>query len=183
MKKFTLACFALCVLSCSSEPRVVTSGGAIIFLRFAQSGGTCPDLSLSPLTVATKDVETGSPKLTLDGAEGAVVRCRFDENRFDLSIAQNNITVIANGNFSKTSSKATEVSFTLGLPSGATYRSSTTKCTMEAVRHENGSFYGTFECPRLDHASLSGSACGVNFGSIGPNTFGSFMQFANCEGF
>ena len=153
-------------------------GGAKFFLTVVPGSDTsnlCPDPT-AQVTISKKDSD-GTDKLVVNGSDHALVRCRYDDHRFDLAVSNDTGGIEATGSFVGNESK--DAHLILRTP-GATYQS-TQPC--DIVFNKGGdAMTGHFTCPTLVHESLSPRQCAVMQRDPGGTPL-SFFKFTGCTGF
>jgi hypothetical protein len=168
-------------LSCSSETKRITSGGARFQLQ-AAAGGSCPN----PGQVVQIYVigEDGGAKLIVDGTDGASAQCNFNGEKFEVAVSNEHGALVASGNFS--GDKATNVEMTLSTGPGVGYKSASPHCTVDFTQKADGNLTGRFICPELFNPALGADKkCAVSaVESSGTGTRpAAFFQFADCGSF
>jgi hypothetical protein len=172
-------------ISCSSDDAPPVSGGAKFQLQAADSTAAmgldpCPDAGREFLIAIQGD--DGQPKLMVDGADDARVKCQIDGSRFDLSVSNKNGTITASGSYSGNVSKDAQVFVVYG--SNQSYSTKGVPCTLTfenpggSVVQDGGKIRAGISCPALKHKTLN-AACGIDVSGAS----GAFMQFSNCTGF
>ncbi len=162
-----------------------TSGGAYFQLQGGDdpdapgSALSCPDAGKS-ITIAIVGAD-GTAKLVVDGVGGNVAKCTVTASSFSVEVSSTAGSLVAAGSYASGGGKmqSTDATVTLGIP-GASYKTSTQKCAFDfdPAQSVGGKLYGKFSCPKLVHASISGSACALR--SADPlNT--AFLRFAGCK--
>lgn len=175
-----------CAIACSSAETPPVSGGARFQLQSADAMASmglasCPDSGREFLIAILGD--DGQPKLMVDGADDARVRCQIDGTHFSLNVSNKNGSITATGSYS--GNVSTNAQVIVGFGTNNSYSTKDVPCTLTFekdsggnVVSDGGKIRAGIMCKMLKHKSLD-AACGIDVSGGS----GAFMQFSNCTGF
>lgn len=164
---------------CSSDPKPIPSGGALLELIRATSlpNTTCADVTGRLVLAAPGDGGTTGFTQFNDGVDGAKVACSLQGTKYSLQIMHAGVQFLASGTASGDVSN--DASVIVVTPLGNAYSSSASSpCVIKFQKRDGGKIEGYVSCAAVIGDNSASMACALPERT---GTFSNYFGFANCQ--